>query len=132
MEEFQVFFYVIEWTRLLRSILVLLFSEVVAHFVDNGSGMYCAGFAGIYAPRAVFPSVVHSWHGEVCTVDASPSEQVLLGNLDNISVSPLHIADIFSSRHVAPVDFWEPSTTKRSSLSRARGGGGVAGSLDPR
>ena len=32
--------------------------EVAAHVVDNGSGMYKAGFAGDDAPRAVFPSIV--------------------------------------------------------------------------
>jgi actin beta/gamma 1 len=32
--------------------------EVAAIFIDNGSGMCKAGFAGEDEPRAVFPSVV--------------------------------------------------------------------------
>ncbi len=32
--------------------------EVAALFIDNGSGMVKAGFAGDDAPRAVFPSIV--------------------------------------------------------------------------
>ena len=38
----------------------LLFSEVAAHIADNGSGMYCTGFAGIDALRAVFPTIALS------------------------------------------------------------------------
>ena len=43
-------FYVIGQTRLLRSILCP--GRLI---VDNGSGMFHTGFAGIDAPRAVFP-----------------------------------------------------------------------------
>ena len=103
------FFYVIGWTRLLRSILVLLFSEVVAHFVDNGSGMYCIGFAGVYAPRTVFPTIARSSDGEVCTADASPAEQFFLGNLDNISLRHLVLGRSFQQyRRCASGFFWSP------------------------
>ena len=43
------FFYVKVHTRFLRSIHVLLSALIV----DNGSGMFCTGFAGLSAPRAV-------------------------------------------------------------------------------
>ena len=48
LEEFMIF-YLRLLTRLLSSILVLW------HIVDHGSGMFHAGFAGIDAPRPVFP-----------------------------------------------------------------------------
>ena len=82
----------------------LLFSEVAARIVDNGSGMCCTGFAGIDAPRAVFPTIALSWHGEVCTVDASAAGQFFLGNLNKISMSLLYLADFFDSLDVARVD----------------------------
>ena len=108
---------------LLRSILVLLFSlsEVAALVVDHGSGLFSTGFAGEDALRAVFPTFGLSQNGEVCTVDASAAEQFFLENLDNNSMSPLYFCSLFSSRHIAPGDFLGPSTTKSSSLSRARG-----------
>ena len=56
----------------------LRFSKVAAHIVDNGSGMYCHGFAGIDSRRAVFATIALSWHGEVCTVDASAAGQFFL------------------------------------------------------
>ena len=40
----------------------LLFSEVAAHIVDNGSGMYCTGFAVMDAPRVVLPTIALSMH----------------------------------------------------------------------
>ena len=85
-----------------------LLPQVVPHIVDNGSGVFHTGFAGIHAPRAVFPTIAHSWHGEVCTVDASPAEQFFIGNLDNISMSPLFLADIFSSQRCASGFFGSP------------------------
>ena len=48
LEEFMIF-YVRVLTRLLSSI------HVLPHIVDHGSGMLFSGFAGIDAPRAVFP-----------------------------------------------------------------------------
>ena len=48
---------------------------VEAAHVDHGSGLFSTGFAGIYAPRAVFPTFALSQNGEVCTVDASAAEQ---------------------------------------------------------
>ena len=92
--------------------------------------MYCTGFAGISALRAVFPTIAHSWHGEVCTVDASPAEQFLHGNLNNISMTLLYFADIFCSRHVAPVDFLGALDDEEFFVVEGSGGGGVAGSLD--
>ena len=44
--------------RLLRSIHVLLSTfEVAALIVDNGSGMFCIGFAGLDAPLVFFFSL---------------------------------------------------------------------------
>ena len=108
----------------------LLFSEVAAHIVDNSSGMYCTGFAGIDAPPAVFPTIALSWHGEVCTVDASAAGQFFLVNLDNISMSLLYLADFFSSLDVARVDFLGALDDEEFFVVEGSGGGGVAGSLD--
>ena len=41
---------------------------VAALVVDNGSGLYKAGFAGDDAPRAVFPSIVGRPHDQGATV----------------------------------------------------------------
>ena len=51
----------------------LLFSgvEVATLVVDSGSGLFSTGFAGIDAPRAVFPTIALTQNGEVCTVYAS-------------------------------------------------------------
>ena len=57
---------------------------------------------------------------------------VSLGILDNISMSPLYFADVFSVGTLRQVFFWEPSTTKSSSLSRARGVAGSPGVWTPR
>ena len=46
----NVVFYMIGSTRLLRSIL-----RLGRHIVNNGSGMFLTGFAGIDASRAAFP-----------------------------------------------------------------------------
>ena len=66
-------FYVNGYSRLLRSILVLLFplGEVAALVVDTGSGLFFTGFAGENAPRAVFPTFAFTQNGEVYTVFAS-------------------------------------------------------------
>ena len=69
--------------KLLQEILVfymnsnsrpaLFFSgvEVATLVVDPGSGLFSSGFAGIDAPRAVFPTIAFTQNGEVCTVYAS-------------------------------------------------------------
>ena len=66
-------FYVNGYSRLLRSILVLLFplSEVAALVVDTGSGLFLTGFAGENATRAVFRTFAFTQNGEVYTVFAS-------------------------------------------------------------
>ena len=51
---------------------------------------------------------------------------VSLGFLGIISMSPLYFAEFSAVGTLRQVIFWEPSTTKSSSLSRARGSGGVA------
>ena len=106
------------------------------HVVDHGSGLFSTGFAGDDAPRAVFPTFALSQNGEVCTVDASAAEQFFLDNLDNISMSPLYFAVFSAVGTLRQVIFWEPSTTKSSSLSRARGWrgrreSGLPGDLPP-
>ena len=65
-------FYVNGYTRLLRSILVLLFplSEVAALVVDPSSGLFSYGFAGENAPRAVFRTIALTQNGEVYTENA--------------------------------------------------------------
>ena len=127
-------FLVVRSIRLLRSILVLLFSmsDVAALVVDHSSGLFSTGLAGDDAPRAVFPTFGLSQNGEVCTVDASAAEQFFLENLDIFLRAPCIFAVFFAVGALRQLIFWEPSTTKSSSLSRALGGGGVAGSQTPR
>ena len=43
---------------------------------EHGSGLIKTGFAGIDAPRAVFPTIAFTQNGKVCTVNAS-AEQFL-------------------------------------------------------
>ena len=54
--------------------------------MDPGSGLSSAGFAGIDAPRAVFPTIAFTQNGEVCTVHASAD--FFPENLDIISMNP--------------------------------------------
>ena len=56
----------------------------------------------------------------LCTADAWAAEQFFLENLDIISMSPLCFCSIFSCPQTPLGNFLEPSTTKRSSLSRVR------------
>ena len=44
--------------------------------VERGSGLIYTCFAGIDAPRAVFPTIAFTQNGKVCTVNAS-AEQFL-------------------------------------------------------
>ena len=74
----------------------------VALVVDQGSGMFFVGFTGDDAPCAVFPTFAFSLKG-------------------NHFCEPLVFCSIFSSRQTPLGGFSEPSTTKSSSLSRARG-----------
>ena len=73
------------FTRLLRSILVLLLSLQVWKWPRSSStravGYFFTGFAGIGAPRAVFRTIAFTQNGEVCTV-------FLPENLDIISTNP--------------------------------------------
>ena len=98
-------FYVNRYTRLLRSILVLLFplNEVAALVVDPGSGLFSTGSAGENAPRAVFRTFAFTQDGEVYTVYAS-ADYFCLGNLDIISSNPL-FCSIFSCAQSPLVDF---------------------------
>ena len=95
-------FYVNGYTRLLRSILVLLFpvNEVAALVVDTGSGLFSTGFAGKNAPRAVFRTIAFTQNGEVCTVFCFDR----LFSLDIISPNPL-FCSIFSCAQSPLVDF---------------------------
>ena len=65
-------------------------------------------------------------------VDASAPKQFFLENLDNSSVSPLYFAVFSAVGTLRQVIFWEPSTTKISSLSRAWRGAGSLGVPPPR
>ena len=78
------------------------------HVVDHGSGLIKTGFADIDAPRAVFPTIVFTQNGEVCTVDASAVEQFFLEDWTLFLRTPCFapcILQYFSSRHVALGDF---------------------------
>ena len=118
-------FYVKGYTRLLRSILVLLFPlcEVAALVVDISSGLFSTGFAGKNAPRAVFRMIAFTQNGEVCTVYASAdffpwksghyfSEPLVLQYFQLCAVSARRF-------------FWSP---RRRRTLRRRGLGGVTGS----
>ncbi|GMG03000.1 unnamed protein product [[Candida] boidinii] len=48
----------VSWNPIFIHPFVDLMKDVAAVFIDNGSGMCKAGFAGDDAPRAVFPSIV--------------------------------------------------------------------------
>ena len=86
--------------------------------VNNGSGMHFPGVAGKDAPRAVFPAIAAR---SACTsVEQFRQEFWAL-----FFISPLYFAEFSTVGTLRQVIFWEPSTTKSSSLSRARG---VAGS----
>ena len=61
---------------------------LATHVVDPGSALFSTGFAGIDAPRAVFPTIAFTQNGEVCTVYAS-AEYFFLGNLDILSTNTL-------------------------------------------
>ena len=101
--------------RLLRSILVLLFplSEVAALVVDPGSGLFSTVYLALCSGR------LPSRRMEKCA-QFMLRPTIFLGNLDIISPNPL-FCSIFSCAQSPQVIFWEPSTTKSSSLSRARG-----------
>ena len=87
-----------EWvTRLLRSILVLLFSvsEVAALVVDTGSGLFSTGFAGEKCTSRCVPDVC--LHAEWRSVHSICFGRFFfLGNLDIISSNPLSFA-VFSA-----------------------------------
>ena len=118
-------FYVNGYSRLPRSILVLLFplSEVAALVVDPGSGLFSTGFAGENAPRAVFRTIAFTQNGEVCTVYAS-AELFLPDNLDIISTNPL-FCSIFSSAQSPLVNFLGALDDEEFFVAE---GSGVAGS----
>ena len=78
--------------------------EVTALDVDNGSGMFCSGFAGLNARRAVSDDCRQS-EGEKGAQSMLQLLSLSHGNLHIISRSLLHLADIFSSLEVARVDF---------------------------
>ena len=99
MEEF-LDFYVNGYTRLLRSILVLLFplSEVAALVVDPGSGLFSTGFAG-----AVFRTIAIKQNEKCAQFMLRPTFS--LRNLDIICTNSL-ICSIFSCAQSPLVIFW--------------------------
>ena len=103
MEEF-LDFYVNGYTRLLRSIVVLLFplSEVAALVVDPGSGLFSTGFAGENAPRAVFRTMALR-RMEKCT-QKMLRPTFFLGNLDILSSEPV-VLQYFQLCAVSASDF---------------------------
>ena len=96
-----------------------LFLRGSGHARRRPRQLFYTGFAGINAPRAVFRTIAFTQNGQVYTEDAS-AELFLPGNLDIICTIPL-FCSICSCAQSPLVIFWEPSTTKSSSLSRARG-----------
>ena len=121
LEEILVF-YVNRYTRLLRSTLVLLFSFLVWKWPRSSSTPAVACFLLV---------LLVLMHLVLCSrrLPSSRMEKcaqfllrptIFLGNLYIISTNTLFCC-IFSCAQSPPVIFWEPSTTKSSSLSRARG-----------
>ena len=124
-------FYVNVYTRLLRSILVLLFSlcEVVALVVDPDSGLFSILVLLVKMHLALCSGRLPSRRMEKCT-QFMLRPTIFPEKSGHYFFELLDFA-VFPSCAQSPlVFFWEPSTTKSSSLSRARGG--VAGSLTPR
>ena len=66
--------------------------------------MFCTGFAGLAAPRAVSDDCRQS-EGEKGVQSMLQLLSIFAGDLLIISMSPVHLADIFSSLDVARVDF---------------------------
>ena len=115
-------FHVNGYTRLLRSILVLLFSLLAWKWPRSASTQavaYVLLVLLVLMHLAVFRTIAFTQNGEVYTVNAS-AELFCLGNLDIISTNSL-FCSICSCAQSPLVIFWEPSTTKSSSLSRAPG-----------
>ena len=113
-------FYVNRYTRLLRSILVLLFplNEVATLVVDPGSGLFSTGSAGENAPRAVFRTFAFTQNGEVCTVLASADYFSL--EIWTLFLRAPCFAVFSAVRSLRWWIFWEPSMTS----CRGLGGGG--------
>ena len=107
-------------------------SSSAALVVNNGSGMYFTGLL-VFMHLALFPTTAHSRHGEVCTVDASPAEQFFLTKTWTTFLrAPCTFQICSAVGTLRQVFFWEPSTTKSSSLSRAQQVAGSPGVLTPR
>ena len=90
---------------------------MATHVVDHGSGLMYTCFAGIDAPRAVFPTIAFLQNGEVCTVDASAAEQFFFRKHGHYFYEPLVL------------QYFQLSA---DSAREGSGDGGVAGSLTPR
>ena len=120
------------YTRLLRSILVLLFpvSEVAALVVDTGSGLFSTGFAGENAPRAVFQTSAFTQNGEVYTVFASADYFSL--EIWTLFLRTTCLLQYFQLCAVSASGFFGSPRPRRVLSRRGLGGGGVAGSLTPR
>ena len=115
-------FYVNGCTRLLRSTLVLLFSFLVWKWPRSSSipAVACFLLVLLVLMHLVLCSRrLPSRRMEKCA-QYMVRPTIFLGNLDTISTNTL-FCSIFSCAQSLLVIFWEPSTTKSSSLSGARG-----------
>ena len=83
--------------------------EVAALVVNNGNGMHPTGFAGKFAPRAVFPTIAASRHahGKKCAQSMLRLSS-FTGILGIFSMSPLYFAEFSAVGTLRQVIFWEP------------------------
>ena len=91
---------------------------------------FCCCFCTSRCVSGRMPAGRHA-HGEKCAQSMLRFSS-FTRNFVHYFYEPLVLCSIFSSRHVAPGDFLEPSTTKSSSLSRAREVAGSPGVWTPR
>ena len=101
---------------------VLLFSDVATLVVNNGSGRYCTGFAGIDAPRAVFPTLVgmlrrRSMHSRY----ASAAEQFYLEIWTVFLQAPCILQSFSAVRILGEWIFWSSRALTAVSARGLRG-----------
>ena len=110
-----------QWIHILR--LSGCFLKNFTHFLRE---------CGTLILKSILRSALHWPTVEVCTGNASIAEQLHMEIWTVFRMSPLYLADFLSCRQTPLVEFLEPSTTKRSSSSRAREVAGSLGVSTPR